>query len=48
MEYLEIVLLLYYRSRPLHALTTQEIDEYLYLEAKHGIEKWQAQGILAK
>jgi len=38
---LELLLLEYYRSRPLHMLTTQEVDELLYLEVKQGLEKWQ-------
>ncbi|GAH34512.1 unnamed protein product [marine sediment metagenome] len=38
---LELTLLAYYRSRPLNSLTVQEVDEYLYLELKLGLEPWQ-------
>jgi hypothetical protein len=35
---LELALLAYYRSRTLKSLTAQEVDEYLYLELKLGLE----------
>ena len=38
---LELALLDYYRSRPVNSLTTQETDEYLYLEVKLGLETWE-------
>ncbi|GAH25430.1 unnamed protein product, partial [marine sediment metagenome] len=38
---LELALLAYYRSHPLSSLTTQETDEYLYLEVKLVLETWE-------
>lgn len=40
MEYLEALLLNYYRSQSIHSLTHQEVDELLYLEIKLGLEGW--------
>ncbi|MBA7524588.1 hypothetical protein ES705_16737 [subsurface metagenome] len=37
---LEILLLEYYIEQPIETLTAQEIDEYLYLLMKQGIEVW--------
>lgn len=38
---LELALLNYYRSRQVSNLTTQETNEYLYLEVKLGLESWE-------
>lgn len=35
---LEIALLRYYRSQPVADLSEQEMDEYLYLLVKEGLE----------
>ena len=40
MGYLELQLLNYYRSQPIHSLTAQETDELLFLEVKLGLEHW--------
>jgi len=37
---LEKLLLDYYSSKPVYTLTEQEMDEYLYLLIKQGIEAW--------
>lgn len=42
MSELERALLAYYLSKPIVALTTQEIDELLFLEIKLGLEHWEA------
>ena len=39
---LEIILLEYYRSRPVYSLTEQEMDEYLFLLIKQGLERWKS------
>jgi hypothetical protein len=37
---LELLLLEYYISRPIETLSAQEIDEYLYMLIKQGLEAW--------
>ena len=37
---LEKLLLEYYSSKPIYALSWQELDEYVYLLMKQGLDAW--------